>query len=123
MKQALGLPLALLVLVAGFGIASEYFFTRDTFTAIANDIPALLVMAVGMTFVLVIAGIDLSVGSVLALAAALTGLALQSWQLNAPSAMALGLACGLACGLLTGAVTVAWRLPSFIVSLGMLEVA
>jgi ribose transport system permease protein len=40
-----------------------------------------------------------------------------------PSAITLGLVCGLACGLITGAISVAWRLPSFIVSLGMLEVA
>lgn len=123
MKQALGLPLALLVLIVGFGVSSDYFFSRDTFTAIANDIPPLLVMAVGMTFVLVIAGIDLSVGSVLALASGLSAVALQSWHWNLPSAVVLGLACGLACGSATGAVSVAWRLPSFIVSLGMLEVA
>ena len=39
MKQALGLPLALLALIVGFGLTSEYFLTRDTFIAIANDIP------------------------------------------------------------------------------------
>jgi ribose transport system permease protein len=111
------------VLIAGFGLSSEYFLSRDTFTAIANDIPALLVMAVGMTFVLVIAGIDLSVGSVLALASGLSAVAMQSWQWNLTSAVALALTCGLACGATTGIVSVAWRLPSFIVSLGMLEVA
>jgi len=123
MKQALGLPLALLALIVAFGLASEYFLSRDTFTAIANDIPALLVMAVGMTFVLVIAGIDLSVGSVLALASGLSAVAMQSWQWNLTSAIALAIACGLACGATTGVVSVAWRLPSFIVSLGMLEIA
>ena len=123
MKHAVGLPLALLVLIVGFGISSEYFLSRDTFTAIADDVPALLVMSVGMTFVLVIAGIDLSVGSVLALCSGLTAVALQSWQWNLPSAVALGLVCGVACGTTTGAISVAWRLPSFIVSLGMLEVA
>jgi ribose transport system permease protein len=123
MKQALGLPLALLVLIAGFGLSSDYFFSRDTFTAIANDIPALLVMAVGMTFVLVIAGIDLSVGSVLAFASGLSALAMQSWEWHLAPAVALALACGLACGATTGLVSVAWRLPSFIVSLGMLEIA
>src|SRR5688500_1179212 len=71
MKHALGLPLALLVLIVGFGASSEYFLTQDTFVAVANEIPSLLVMAVGMTFVLVIGGIDLSVGSVLALSAGL----------------------------------------------------
>jgi ribose transport system permease protein len=123
MKHALGLPLALVALIVGFGYASEYFLTRDTFVAIANDIPALLVMAVGMTYVLVIAGIDLSVGSVLALSGGLSAVALQSWGWNLPAAMGLGLMCGIVCGTLNGVVSVAWRLPSFIVSLGMLEVA
>jgi ribose transport system permease protein len=123
MKQALGLPLALLALIIGFGLSSEYFLTRDTLVAIANEIPALLVMAVGMTFVLVIAGIDLSVGSVLALAGGMSAVAIESWHWNVPAAMALGLACGVLCGAVTGLISVTWRLPSFIVSLGMLEVA
>jgi len=121
--SSLGLPLALLVLIIAFGMSSKYFFTGDTFIAIANDIPALLVMAVGMTYVLVIASIDLSVGSVLALAGGLTAVAIQSWHWSVPTASALGLVCGIVCGSVTGLVSVAWRVPSFIVSLGMLEVA
>jgi ribose transport system permease protein len=122
-KHALGLPLALLALILGFGSASEYFLTRDTFIAIANEIPALLVMAVGMTFVLIIAGIDLSVGSVLAISGAVSAMAMQSWHLSVPAAMALGLLCGVGCGALNGLISVTWRMPSFIVTLGMLEVA
>jgi ribose transport system permease protein len=123
MKHALGLPLVLAALIVGFGLSSEYFLTQDTFVSIANDIPALLVMAVGMTYVLVIAGIDLSVGSVLALAGGLTAIAMQSWHWSAPAAAAFGIGSGLACGAVTGLISVAWRVPSFIVSLGMLEVA
>ncbi|MCS4511541.1 ABC transporter permease [Xylophilus ampelinus] len=116
-----GLTVVLLGMVALFGSLSEYFLTRETFVTIANEIPALAVMAVGMTFVLIIAGIDLSVGSVLALSAAVTAAAILQWKLSVPAAAALGLATGLLCGAVTGAVSVAWRLPSFIVSLGMLE--
>jgi ribose transport system permease protein len=122
-KQALGLPLALVVLVVGFGLSSEYFLTRETLLSIANDVPTLLVMAVGMTFVLIIGGIDLSVGSVLALSGGVVALALQAWHWPVPLAAAAGLACGLVCGAATGLVSVAWRIPSFIVSLGMLEIA
>jgi len=123
MKNTLGLPIALLALVLVFGWSSEYFFSRDTFIAIANDIPALLVLSVGMTYVLVIAGIDLSIGSVLALAGGLSAVAILEWHWNIPAAAALGLGCGIACGLITGAVSVGWRVPSFIVSLGTLEIA
>jgi ribose transport system permease protein len=117
----LGLMAVLLGMVMLFGSLSEYFFSADTFLAIANEIPALLVMAVGMTFVLIIAGIDLSVGSVLALSGAAAANAILQWHWGALPASLLGLVVGLACGALTGWISVAWRLPSFIVSLGMLE--
>ncbi|WP_180131180.1 ABC transporter permease [Rhodoferax sp. BLA1] len=117
----LGLAAVLLSMVIFFGSLSEYFFSAATFLAIANEIPALLVMSVGMTFVLIIAGIDLSVGSVLALSAAAAANAILQWHWGSVSAALLGLVVGLACGAFTGWISVAWRLPSFIVSLGMLE--
>jgi ribose transport system permease protein len=81
------------------------------------------VTAVGMTFVLIIAGIDLSVGSTMALAAAVAGIAMLQWHWSLLPATLLAMLTGLAVGAVNGAVTVAWRLPSFIVTLGMLEVA
>ena len=65
-----GLLLALILMCVLFGSLSRYFFSADTFVTIANDIPATAVSAVGMTFVLIVAGIDLSVGSVMAISAA-----------------------------------------------------
>ena len=116
----LGLAVVLVGMIAFFSYKSEYFWSKETFVSIANDIPALAVMAVGMTFVLIIAGIDLSVGSVLALSAGVAAQAIMLWGMNVWAAGALGLLTGLVCGTITGAVSVAWRLPSFIVSLGML---
>ena len=54
----LGLMAVLAGMVALFSSLSEYFWSAETFITIANEIPALAVMAVGMTFVLIIAGID-----------------------------------------------------------------
>jgi len=116
-----GLAVVLIAMVALFSSLSQYFLTVETFVTIANEIPALAVMAVGMTFVLIIAGIDLSVGSVLALSAAVTAEAILNWHVPVPLAALLGLLAGLLCGAVTGSISVAWRLPSFIVSLGMLE--
>ena len=117
----LGLGAVLAGMVALFSSLSEYFWSAETFITIANEIPALAVMAVGMSFVLIIAGIDLSVGSVMALAAAISAAAIVQWGWTVPAAAALALATGLVCGTITGTIAVAWRLPSFIVSLGMLE--
>lgn len=118
-----GLVAALVVLVTLFGVISDHFFTRVTFTTLANQIPALTVSAVGMTLVLVAAGIDLSVGSVMALAAAVLGVALTRWHWPLPFAVLACLGVGVGTGLVNGLVTVRWAMPSFIVTLGMLEIA
>ena len=115
--------LALAALIVLFGSLSKHFLTAATFTTIANQVPDLTVIAVGMTLVLVVAGIDLSVGSVMALSGAVLGVALVDWGWSLSAAIPLCLAVGLICGLINGAVSVAWSIPSFIVTLGMLEIA
>lgn len=117
----IGLAVVLIAMITLFSVLSEYFLTYETFVTIANEIPALAAMAVGMTFVLIIGGIDLSVGSVLALSAAVTAASMLQGGLPVLVAALLGLLTGLLCGALTGTVSVIWQIPSFIVSLGMLE--
>jgi ribose transport system permease protein len=118
-----GLLLALILMCVLFGSLSRYFFSADTFVTIANDIPATAVSAVGMTFVLIVAGIDLSVGSVMAISAATAGIAMLQWHWPLLPATIVAMATGLAAGLVNGSISVAFRLPSFIVTLGMLEAA
>jgi ribose transport system permease protein len=121
--EYVGLVSVLVLLVMFFSALSGHFFSRITFTTLANQIPALTVISVGMTLVLITAGIDLSVGSVMALGAAVLALARVSWQLPLPAAVGLCLAVGLLAGAANGLITVRWAVPSFIVTLGMLEVA
>jgi len=118
---ALALILGALVLL--FGLLSDRFLTAATFTSIANRIPPLALLATGMTLVLITGGIDLSVGSVLALAGSVAGVLLvdQHWPL--PAALAAAVAVGVLAGLANGGLTVAFKVPSFIVTLGMLEIA
>jgi len=119
----LGLGLVLAALVVFFAAKTDYFFTLTTFRTIANQIPDAVIIATGMTFVLIIAGIDLSVGSVLALGSAVFGLALTGWGISIYIAMPLCIAVGVLCGALNGVMVAKWRLPAFIVTLGMLEAA
>ncbi|MBN1362206.1 MAG: ABC transporter permease [Sedimentisphaerales bacterium] len=119
----LGMVVALLALVIVFSLSAKNFFTATTFRTIANQIPDTTIVAVGMTFVLIIAGIDLSVSSVLALAGAVLGIVLVNWGWPLPLAIVVCLVVGLVCGAVNGLVVVRWRLPSFIVTLGMLEAA
>lgn len=118
-----GMALALALLIAFFSVRTSHFFSITTFQTIANQIPAAIIIAVGMTLVLIIGGIDLSVGSVLALGGAVLGYCLVDLRLPLPVALAACLLTGLVCGLLNGLMVVRWSLPSFIVTLGMLEIA
>ncbi len=125
----LGMAIALLVLIIYFSLSARNFFTLTTFRTIASQVPDITIVAVGMTFALIIAGIDLSVGSVLAVSGAVLAVFLTravppfTAPLSLPAAIPIALAVGAVCGLLNGAVIVRWKLPSFIVTLGMLEIA
>ena len=91
LKNYAGLIGALLAMCVLFSFASENFFTLATLSTLSNNIPTLVVMAVGMTFVLIIGGIDLSVGSVMALAASVLSLAVVHWGWPVWSAALLGM--------------------------------
>jgi ribose transport system permease protein len=112
--------IALLLL---FGALSQNFLTGRTLMTLANRIPTLVVISAGMTLVLVIGGIDLSVGSVLGLCGAVFGVAMVNWGWPLWAASLLCLAGGLAAGAVNGLISVRLSIPSFIVTLGMLEIA
>jgi ribose transport system permease protein len=121
--EMLALLGVLVGLVAAFSLATERFFSLATFRTIANQVPEGVIVAVGLTFVLMIAGIDLSVGSVLGLASAVLGLAMLRLGGGLLLGGLLAVLTGLACGALNGLLTVRFAVPSFIVTLGMLEAA
>jgi len=119
----LGMLAVLTALIFIFRELSDTFFTADVFYTTADAVPDTVIAAVGMTFVLIIAGIDLSVGSVLAVSSAVLGYCLVKMGLPLPVALLACLLTGLACGALNGMLINVWVLPSFIVTLGMLEMA
>jgi ribose transport system permease protein len=116
----LGIWLGLLLL---FGAVSRNFLTAQALGTLANRIPPLAVIAVGMTFVLIIGSIDLSVGSVLGFCGATLGMAMVDWHWPLWAAGALCVWLGVTAGALNGLVSVRLGIPSFIVTLGMLEIA
>lgn len=118
-----GLAGVLVLLVLVFSVASNNFFQASTFLTIANQIPDLTFIAVGMTLVLVVGGIDLSVGSMLALTSAVLGVLMANHQWPLWTALPVVLAVGATCGLCNGVISVCAGIPSFIVTLGMLEIA
>jgi ribose transport system permease protein len=121
--EFLFLALLLLILVGLFSLLSDRFWSVATLQTITNRIPSLALAALGMTFVLVAGAIDLSVGSVAAVASATFGWGVADAGWPVPLAAIAALLAGLACGLINGGLVNVLRMPSFIVTLGMLEAA
>ncbi|ARN21358.1 ABC transporter permease [Piscinibacter gummiphilus] len=122
-----GIGVALVALVGVFAMLSPIFLTSTNITNIFTQISINVILAVGMTFVILIGGIDLSVGSVMAFCAVVAGTVLKLEGLSVGPAIALALlasvAVGAVCGLANGAISAYWAIPSFIVTLGMLNIA
>lgn len=111
------------LLVGAFGLLSPHFLTLKTFGAIANQIPGLTVISVGMTFVILVGSVDLSVGSVMALSSVAMANALVQWNLPVFLAVGVAVIVGTLGGAINGIIVTRWRVPSFIVTLAMMEVA
>ena len=101
---------------------TPHFLTVSNLLNVAQQTSINAIVAVGMTYVIISGGIDLSVGSIVALSGVVLGALLQGGQPLAV-ALAAALAVGLACGLLNGALVSVGGLPPFIATLGMMSVA
>ena len=126
MREA-GIGLALALMAVLFSAFAPRFASLANLTNILTQISINTVIAVGMTFVILLGGIDLSVGSVLALATVVGGLVITRGTYPEPVAILLAVlasvAVGMACGLFNGFVAERWKIHSFIVTLGMLNIA
>ena len=111
-----GMLPALLILCIGFELASGRFMTATNMSIVMQQASINMVLAAGMTFVILTGGIDLSVGAVLALSAVVAVAASTGGGTVWP--VFLALLAGLSCGLGTGALVALARLPPFIVTLG-----
>ncbi|MEZ3178201.1 substrate-binding domain-containing protein [Streptomyces pimonensis] len=113
---------ALIVLVIAMSALSGDFLTADNLLNVGVQAAVTAILAFGVTFVIVSAGIDLSVGSVAALSA--TVLAWSATEAGVPVALAvlLAVATGIACGLVNGFLISYGKLPPFIATLAMLSV-
>ena len=113
--------IALAVECVALGLATDAFFTIDNLANLLrqNAFPA--VIAAGMTFTILTAGIDLSVGSVVGLAGVLCADTLAH-GFGLPAAIAVGLVVGAAVGVANGLIVTRVRIPPFIVTLAMMLV-
>ncbi|MCK6561958.1 ribose ABC transporter permease [candidate division KSB1 bacterium] len=120
--RQLGTLLGLLALCLSLWLLTPHFLTVANLLNIAQQTAINAIIAVGMTFVIISAGIDLSVGSIVAFAGVVLASGLQA-GLPIPLAVCAGLAAGWVCGLLNGLLVTLGKLPPFIATLGMMSVA
>lgn len=128
-RYGVGMALAALILVGALVVPG--FFTRENLTTVLLHVSINAILALGMTFVIVTAGIDLSVGSVLALAGVLTAATLTSGPVldtvgvggAALAAVAVGIGLGAVAGVLNGTI-IAWLgVAPFMVTLAAMTIA
>lgn len=117
-----GVLIALVVLCVALSFASPYFFTLRNIFNVLQGMSTIGIMAIGMTMVLVSGGLDLSVGSALAVGAMLTARLMTSHGVHPWLAVAGGLGAGLVFGLVNGLLVTRAKIIPFIATLGTLSV-
>jgi ribose transport system permease protein len=118
-----GPEISLLVLCVGFALSTTTFLTLRNLLNVLDQLTVLGIMALGMTAVIVIGGIDLSVGSVLALAMMVMGSLANNFGLPMPLAIVAALVVGSLCGATSGLLITRANLPPFIGTLAMMSIA
>ena len=114
---------SLFVLIMVFSFTSSAFFTVNNGMTIALQVTSIALLGIGATCVIITGGIDLSVGSVLALAGVVAALAVKEWGMPVPIGMLVGILTGSVCGWINGILVTKMKLPPFIATLGMMLIA
>ncbi|GIL14048.1 MAG: ABC transporter permease [Chloroflexi bacterium] len=114
---------ALIVLIVVFSLASPNFLQFNNIIGILLATAVNGVLALGVTFVIITGGIDLSIGTVMTFSAVMTGVFITFWQLPIPIGLIGGIATGAFAGFINGVVIAKMKIPPFIATLGMMYVA
>ena len=109
-----------IVLIAFFGLTSQYFLSPDNIGNVLRQMAIVGVLAIGMTMVILVGGIDLSVGSVVLLSGAISGTLILNYEFNAWPAIAIGLLVSMLVGLVNGTLIERAQISPVIVTLGTL---
>jgi len=113
----------LLAIIVIMSIGSENFFTGKNFINIINQSSVLGIMSVGITFVIITGGIDLSVGSLMALSGSVMAVASTSMALPPLISVLFGIAVGTGMGFINGLVITKGKIQPFVATLGMFTAA
>ncbi len=107
---------------ANYPASRERFLTWENWRLILAQSVIVGTAALGMTLIMIAGGIDLSVGSTVALVTVATAQAVKQWDMSVPMALALGVGVGSLCGLFNGVLVTGLRVVPFIITLGTLKI-
>lgn len=113
-----GMLLVLVVLIAFFSFGSKYFLTGDNIINVLRQVAVCGISAVGLTFVMLTGGIDLSIGAIIGMTGVMTAIAMVQWHLPMMVAVFIGLLMGLIVGFINGALVTYVNIPALITTLG-----
>jgi len=114
---------ALVILIIFFSVASEHFLTWSNAKGIFLATSVVGILAMGVTFVIITAGIDLSIGTVMTFSAVMTGVFITNLGVPWPIGLFGGILAGTLMGTVNGTLVARFGLPPFIATLGMLNIA
>lgn len=126
LKESLILPplIGLIILVIVVSLLSPHFMTFRNTINVLRQVSIIAIVSVGMTYVIITGGIDLSVGSVAALSGMITGIFLKNVGAGLFVSISMGILGGVLCGLFTGVlITSRIGIPPFIATLAMMSIA
>lgn len=122
-KPHFSILIILVFLIVMLSMTTEAFFSWNNFINIIRQTSSHYIVAIGMTFVLILGGIDLSVGSIACLTGTITAGLLVRSMLPTVWALLIGLLIGIVAGLINGIIIARLRIPAFIATLAMMSTA
>lgn len=113
----------LIALFIIFSLLSPIFLTFSNISGILLSTAVNGVLALGVTFIIITGGIDLSVGTVMTLSAVMSGMLITTWGFPIPVGVVGGLATGALAGFINGITIAKMKIPPFIATLGVMMIA
>ena len=120
--HTIGIYIALLIIVVIFAVSSDTFLSVKNSINIFRQVSSLGIMAIGMTFIMISGGVDLSVGTQLSIFGIITANAMINWHLNPVVAVLIGVAAVMAIGTINGFLVTRTGIPPMIATLGMMQI-
>ena len=122
LKNCLGILIGLLIMCVALMLMTDKFATMSNFFNVVRQITINIFLACGMTLVILLGGIDLSVGSIIAVSGCISAGMITWMKLPVAVGIAIGLGCGTLIGLVNGIIASRTTIPPFIITLATMNI-